>query len=219
MSTEQMLLAFPQDGAKKPEAAGRDDNLPAAGPAPKKERHNRQQKLCDSLKTLPTVTIKIIPPEALTSPGSCRRIGEETSERLEVSPSTFTRHVTVRPTFVRKAAPVTAPMPPALLTGSVRTASLEAHPLTEKFCYHKPFWRQGHRLAKHRHLHVYRADPQPWLRSVRLPEMVLRTAAQYDQPGRLRTAAPGELDCRSAMRAKERGCVGARDAITPVAFR
>ena len=74
----------------------------------------------------------------------------ETTERLEVRPAAFTRHVTVRPTYVKKgdpeAKPTTAPLPPALLEGSVLTASLGAHLLTEKFCHHQPFWRQEWRM-------------------------------------------------------------------------
>ena len=70
-----------------------------------------------------------------TAPGDYRRIDQEISERLEVSPAAFTRHVTVRPTFVRKgnpeAVPTTAPLPAPLLEGSVLTASLGAHLLTE----------------------------------------------------------------------------------------
>ena len=150
VSTAQLLLAFLEDGAKKPGAAGGEDAPPAAEPARKKPPQGRQQKLRDSLKNLPTVTREIVPPEVAASPGSYRRIGEQTSERLEVSPSTFTRHVTVRPTFVPKgdpyAVPVTAPLPPPLLPGSVLTASLGAHILTEKFCYHQPFWRQEWKL-------------------------------------------------------------------------
>ena len=56
----------------------------------------------------------------------------------------------MRPTYVKKgdpeAVPTTAPLPVPLLEGSVLTASLGAHLLTEKFCYHQPFWRQEWKL-------------------------------------------------------------------------
>ena len=153
LDTAQLLLDLQGDGPKKPDAAGCQD-APAAEleierekPAQKKPR---RQKLRDSLKGLPTVTTEIIPPEVLDDPGAYRRIDQEESERLEVSPAAFTRYVTVRPTYVRKgdpeAKPTTAPLPPALLEGSVLTASLGAHLLAEKFCYHQPFWRQEWRL-------------------------------------------------------------------------
>jgi transposase len=152
VDTAQLLLDLLGDGPKKPEAAGSAEGAPAAEPEHKKAapRRSRRQKLRDSLKGLPTVTREIVPDEVLAAPGDYRRIGEETSERLEVSPAAFTRHVTVRPTYVKRgdpeAKPTTAPLPPALLEGSVLTASLGAHLLTEKFCYHQPFWRQEWRL-------------------------------------------------------------------------
>jgi len=151
LDTAQLLLDLQGDGPKKPDAAGCQDAL-AAEPEGKRagRKKPRRQKLHDSLKGLPTVTTEIIPPEVLEAPDAYRRIDQETSERLEVSPAAFTRHLTVRPTYVRKgdpeAKPTTAPLPPALLEGSVLTASLGAHLLAEKFCYHQPFWRQEWRL-------------------------------------------------------------------------
>lgn len=153
VDTAQLLLELLGDEPKKPGAAGSHD-APAAEPEPipgmQKARKPRRQKLRESLKNLPTVTREIVPEEVAAAPEEYRRIGEEISERLEVSPAAFTRHVTVRPTFIRRAepesAPVTAPLPVPLLEGSVLTASLGAHLLTEKFCYHQPFWRQEWKL-------------------------------------------------------------------------
>jgi transposase len=147
----QLLLDLLRDGQKKPDAADVQD-APAAEPGEKKtgKKKPRRQKLRDSLKALPTVTTEIIPREVLDTPGAYRRIGQEESERLEVSPAAFTRHVTVRPTYVKKgdpgSVPTTAPLPVPLLEGSVLSASLGAHLLTEKFCYHQPFWRQEWKL-------------------------------------------------------------------------
>jgi transposase len=153
VDSAQLLLDLLGDGPKKPDAADVQD-APAAEPGPEEKKAGkkkpRRQKLRDSLKNLPTVTTEIIPPEVLDDPGAYRRIDQEVSERLEVSPAAFTRHVTVRPTYVKRgdpeAKPTTAPLPPALLEGSVLTASLGAHLLTEKFCYHQPFWRQEWKL-------------------------------------------------------------------------
>jgi len=169
----QLLLDLLEDEPKKPDAAEVPD-APAAQPEDTKpgKKKSRRQKLRDSLKGLPTVTTEIVPPEVLDQPEAYRRIGEERSERLEVSPAAFTRHVTVRPTFVKKgdpeAKPTTALLPPPLLEGSVLSPSLGAHLLTEKFCYHQPFWRQEWKLrATHSielsrnlmcHWHNYLAD-------------------------------------------------------------
>lgn len=151
MSTDQLLLAFLKDEPKKPEAADGPEEPPAANSkAKKKPRTTRPQKLKDSLKSLPTVTKEIIPAEVLAHPASYRRIGEEVSERLKVSPNVFTRHLTIRPTYVKKdeldTAPITAPLEPSLLPGSILTPSLGAYLLTEKFCYHQPFQRLEWRL-------------------------------------------------------------------------
>jgi len=150
LDSAQLLLAFlAGEPAEKPDAAA---DAPAAepAPAPAKRHKPRNRKLRDSLVNLPTVTTEIVPAEVLAAPSDYRRIGEEVSERLEVSPSTFTRHRTVRPTYVLKgdpeAVPTTAPLPVPLLEGSVLTPSLGAYLLTEKFCYHQPFWRQEWRL-------------------------------------------------------------------------
>ncbi|MEM9599024.1 MAG: IS66 family transposase [Acidobacteriota bacterium] len=151
IDSDQLLLDLLRDEPKKPAAAGVHD-APAAEPDEKQpgKKQSRRQKLRDSLKGLPTVTTEIIPREVLDDPQAYRRIGEERSERLEVSPAAFTRHVTVRPTYVRKAdpdtKPTTAPLPTPLLEGSVLSASLGAHLLSEKFCYHQPFWRQQWKL-------------------------------------------------------------------------
>lgn len=152
LSTDQLLLAFLEGEAKKPEAAAGTDVPPAAEvapPAPKK-RAPRTNKLADSLKGLPTVTREIIHPDVLADPGLFRQIGEETSERLHVDPASFTLEIITRLTHVRKddpdAVPVTPPLDPCLLPGSVLTPSLGAYLLTQKFCYHSPFYREEWKL-------------------------------------------------------------------------
>ena len=167
LDTSQLLLDLLGDGPKKPDAAGPED-APAAEPTPekKKPKKPRRQKLRDSLKALPTITTEIVPREVLDAPDDYRRIGQEKSERLEVGPATFTRHVTIRPTYVKKsdpeAVPTTAPLPVPLLEGSVLTASLGAHILTEKFCYHQPFWRQEWRLRATHGIEISRNNMCHW---------------------------------------------------------
>lgn len=150
LSTDQLLLAFLEDESKKPHAAEPDDHGPAAEPTPKKPRARRSNKLSDSLANLPTTERVIIAPEVRDNPENYRLIGEEVSERLHVNPATFTRELIKRLTHVRKndpeAVPVTLPLEPCLLPGSVLTPSLGALLLTEKFCYHQPFYRQEWRL-------------------------------------------------------------------------
>lgn len=151
MSPDQLLMAFLEDEAKKPVAADGSDAPPAAESVPpKKRRARRTNKLSDSLKGLPTTVREVIHPDVLAAPHDYRLIGEERSERLHVSPAAFTLEVIKRLTHVRKgepdAVPLTAPLEPCLLPGSVLTPSLGAYLLTQKFCYHSPFYREEWKL-------------------------------------------------------------------------
>jgi transposase len=155
MSHDQLLLAFLEDEAKKPEAAAGTDVPPAADEppapaAPAKTRAPRTNKLADSLKGLPTIVREIIHPAVLAAPDDYRVIGEEISERLHVKPAAFTVEIIKRLVHVLKrdpdAVPVTPPLEPCLLPGSVLTPSLGAYLLTQKFCYHSPFYREQWKL-------------------------------------------------------------------------
>lgn len=150
MSQDQLLMEFLKDEAKKPEAAAGNDAPPVAEPLPAKSRAVRTGKLSESLRSLPAVVREIIHPEVLAAPDDFRLLGEETSERLHVKPSAFTLEIIKRLTHVRKneidAVPLTAPLAPCLLPGSVLTPSLGAHLLTQKFCYHSTFYREEWKL-------------------------------------------------------------------------
>ena len=143
----QLLMLFLNEEAKKPVAAAPEDQGPAAEPKPRARRTN---KLSDSLKSLPTIVREIVHPEVLAAPEEFRLIGEETSERLHVKPTAFTLEIIKRLTHVRRnevdAVPVTAPLEPCLLPGSVLTPSLGAYLFTQKFCYHSPFYREQWKL-------------------------------------------------------------------------
>jgi len=150
LSHDQLLLTFLEDESKKSHAAEPEDQGPAAEQGTKKKRAKRTNKLSNSLQGLPTVERIIIAPEVRKNPELYRLIGEEQSERLHISPAAFTREVIKRQTHVLKGdldgVPITPPLEPCLLPGSVLTPSLGAHLLTEKFCYHQPFYRQEWRL-------------------------------------------------------------------------
>ena len=149
MDHHQLLMEFLNDEAKKPAAADPADQGPAAD-TPAKTRTRRTGKLSASLRGLPTVTREIIHPDVLAAPDDFRLIGEEVSERLHVKPLALTLEIIRRLTHVRRnqidAVPVTAPLEPCLLPGSVLTPSLGAHLLTQKFCYHSTFYREQWKL-------------------------------------------------------------------------
>jgi len=155
MDHHQLLMEFLKDEAKKPTAADGNAEPPAAEQltgqlvAPT-ARNRRTNKLSASLKSLPTVVREITHPDVLAAPDDFRLLGEEISERLHVKPAAFTLEIIKRQTHVRKneidAVPVTPPLEPCLLPGSVLTPSLGAYLLTQKFCYHSPFYREQWKL-------------------------------------------------------------------------
>jgi transposase len=150
MDHNQLLMEFLEEEAKKPAAAAPADEGPAAETPASKLRARRVSKLSESLKSLPTVVREIIHPDVLAAPDEFRLLGEEVSERLHVKPSAFTLEIIKRITHVRKnevdAIPLTPPLEPCLLPGSVLTPSLGAYLLTQKFCYHSPFYREQWKL-------------------------------------------------------------------------
>ena len=151
MSHDQLLMEFLKDEAKKPAAAAGNDVPPAAETTrADKQRTTRSNKLSDSLKGLPTITRVITAPEVLKAPDDYRLLGEEVSERLHVKPQALTVEIIKRLVHVRKgdpdAKPVTPPLEPCLLPGSVLTPSLGAYLLTQKFCYHSTFYREEWKL-------------------------------------------------------------------------
>ena len=155
MDHNQLLMEFLKDEAKKPTAADGNVEPPAAEHLTgeliePKARARRTNKLSASLKSLPTVVREITHPAVLAAPQDFRLLGEEVSERLHVKPAAFTLEIIKRLTHVRKneidATPVTPPLEPCLLPGSVLTPSLGAYLLTQKFCYHSPFYREQWKL-------------------------------------------------------------------------
>jgi transposase len=86
------------------------------------------------------------------------RIGEETSEKLDVIPPRFEVIRTVRPKYAchacegsgdeEKPAVRIAPMPPALIDKGIATAGLLAFIVTAKFCDSLPLYRQEKQFAR-----------------------------------------------------------------------
>ena len=153
MDRDQLLLAFLEDEAKKHEAAGGEEDAPAADPELKTKRRKkatRSNRLIESLEGLPTIERVITDPEVLANPELFRLLEEEVSVRLHANPATFTRELIKRQTHVRRgdpdAVPFTPPLKPCLLPGSVLTPSMGAYLLTQKFCYHSTFYREQWKL-------------------------------------------------------------------------
>jgi len=97
-------------------------------------------------KDLPTETVVIEPEEVKANPELWKKIGEERTELLDVTPTRFFRTVIIRPKYKkindRSVAPVVAPAPKQLVENSYASAGLILHIILNKYCDHLPLYRQ-----------------------------------------------------------------------------
>jgi transposase len=97
---------------------------------------------------------RVIEPESRLCPCSCgemTRIGEDRSERLDITPAQFRVVVTIRPKYAcrRCAGAVTQAAAPAhLIEGALPTEALLAHVLVAKYADHLPLYRQAQIYAR-----------------------------------------------------------------------
>ena len=160
LDAAQLELLLDPDAAKKLDAAGTEEDEPAAEekasnvvPIGKgKERARRQPRLPENIPITSTTTL--VPDKVLEHPELFRKIGEQTSKRLTVEPPRYSLEVTIRPTYVLRgeelAKPFNAALPPCLLEGSLLSPSLLAQVLVGKFNDHLPFYRQA-QIMERRH--------------------------------------------------------------------
>ena len=91
----------------------------------------------------------LIEPADITCPCGCgpmTRIGEDRTERLDITPAQFRVIATVRPKYACRTCAdtvVQAPAPAHLIEGALPTEALIAHVLTAKFGDHCPLYRQA----------------------------------------------------------------------------
>ena len=146
LDPDQLLLAIEDtEQAIATNEAVADKTDPAAAKARSEKRRSNRGALP---RHLPRVDVTIEPED--TNCPCCRspmhRIGEETSERLDVIPAQFRVIVTHRPKFACRAceeAVVQAPAPERLIKGGLPTEALVAHVLVSKFAWHLPLYRQA----------------------------------------------------------------------------
>ena len=97
-------------------------------------------------KDLPTETVIIDPDEVKANPELYKKIGEERTVRLDVTPTRFFQTVTIRNKYKKRAdrsvAPLIAPAPKQLIENSYASAGLVLHIILSKYCDHLPLYRQ-----------------------------------------------------------------------------
>jgi len=143
----QLDLFGELDSLGKPETSDADEAAEAliatASPSRRKSAKERKLRLPENLPVEET----ILDPEPVKAcPEAWRRIGEEVSEQLDYHPGWFLRRRTVRPKYVKiaapEAAPIVAALPDKLLERSLLAPGLLAHIVIGKYADHLPLYRQ-----------------------------------------------------------------------------
>lgn len=135
---------------------------------------------------------RLLEPEDLTCPCGCGamvRIGEDRSERLDMTPAQFRLIVTIRPRYacpkgragIRQASPA-----PALIEGGLPTEALLAHVAVAKFADHLPLYRQSQMMARHG-IEIDRSTLADWMGKVsfHIAPIVDRMAVLLKRSGKL----------------------------------
>ncbi len=145
----QMMLNLGADFEQALNEEADEPDEPEPPPKSRKKRTLKKDRLPDDL---PEERITVIPEEVQADPGAYDCIGEEETVKLDVTPMSFRKVVTVRPKFIRKdrsAAPVIAPAPKQLIGGSFASESLLTRILVGKYVDHLPLYRQEQIFARH----------------------------------------------------------------------
>jgi transposase len=165
LDSDQLQLAVEDtEQAIAVNEAAADKSDPAAAKARSEKRRSNRGALP---RHLPRIEVTIEPED--TNCPCCRsamhRIGEETSERLDVIPAQFQVIVTHRPKYACRAceeAVVQAPAPERLIKGGLPTEAMVAHVLVSKYAWHLPLYRQA-QILRTQGLDIARAVLAFWV--------------------------------------------------------
>lgn len=125
------------------------------------------------------------------------RIGEDRSERLDITPVRFRVLVTVRPRYAcptGRAGVVQQKAPPAVIEGGLPTEAIIAHVLVSKYSEHLPLYREARVTARHG-ISIDRSTLADWVgrAAFHLAPVVDRMATLLKRSGKLfmdETTAP-----------------------------
>ncbi len=143
---------------------------------------------------------RVLEPSDLRCPCGCGdmvRIGEDRSERLDVTPAQFRVVVTVRPRYAcpkGRAGVAQARAPAHLIEGGLPTEATLAHVVVSKYSEHLPLYRQAQVMARHG-LAIDRSTLSDWVgrTAFHLAPVVERMAELLKRSGKLymdETTAP-----------------------------
>lgn len=149
LDDSQMMLDIGKDFEQALAEEDNDPDEPEPPPNPRKKRTLKKDRLPDGL---PEERITVIPEEVKAEPEAYDCIGAEETVKLDVTPMSFKKLVTVRPKYIRKdrtEAPVIAPAPQQLISGSFASESLLTRILIGKYVDHLPLYRQEQIFARY----------------------------------------------------------------------
>lgn len=149
LDINQMMLSL---GVDFEQALNEEDNDPDEPETPPKSRKKRTPKRDRLPDDLPEERITIIPEEVQADPDAYDCIGAEETVKLDVIPMSFKKRITVRPKYIKKernTAPVIAPAPKQLISGSFASESLLTRIVIGKYVDHLPLYRQEQIFARH----------------------------------------------------------------------
>jgi len=150
-------------------------------------------------KELPRVE-QVIEPASIACPCGCGtmvKIGEDRSERLDVTPAQLRVIVTIRPRYAcpkGRAGVTQAPAPAHLIEAGLPTEALIAQVIVSKYSEHLPLYRQAQVFARHG-VGIERSTLADWVgrAAFHLAPIVERMAQSLKRSGKLfmdETTAP-----------------------------
>ncbi len=150
-------------------------------------------------KELPRVE-QVIEPASIACPCACGtmvKIGEDRSERLDVTPAQLRVIVTIRPRYAcpkGRAGVTQAPAPAHLIEAGLPTEALIAQVIVSKYSEHLPLYRQAQVFARHG-VGIERSTLADWVgrAAFHLAPIVERMAESLKRSGKLfmdETTAP-----------------------------
>lgn len=146
LSPDQLELGFEELRELQEALEEAEANIEEPAEATPSRRGKRQPLDARIPKDLPTETVVIEPEEVKENPQQWKKIGEERTELLDVTPARFFRILVIRPKYKklgdRCVAPVVAPAPKQLIENSYASAGLVHHIILNKYCDHLPLYRQ-----------------------------------------------------------------------------
>jgi transposase len=194
ISADQLQLALEEleTAAAETQAKATEAEAEAKTDAKAKSKRPAARNLGHLPKELPRIE-HTIEPDSILCPCGCgemKKIGEDRSERLDITPAQYRVMVTIRPIYACArncdGKPVQAPAPAHLIGSALPTEGTIAHVLVSKYADHLPLYRQSQIFARSG-LDLHRSTLADWCgkAAFHLRPIVERMAEQIKTSGRL----------------------------------